>query len=81
MDSKFNVNETVKVVNYGHLVWIHEKGVAIERDLLPELVGRIATIKEKLCTQGKWKYALNGLTKTAWYDEKQLEKILPASEG
>ena len=46
----------------------------------PELVGQEGFIDKVTKTQGEYKYAINGLSKYAWYNEDQLEKVLSASE-
>jgi len=76
MDSKFNVGDKVRVVGYGHLIFGFENGRKTTTDICADLVGKEGTVKEVTETQGKIKYALDGLSKTAWYDEKQLEKVL-----
>jgi hypothetical protein len=45
--------------------------------MAPELVGQKGIICEVSLTQGKYHYAINGIIdKHAWYDEKQLKKVL-----
>jgi hypothetical protein len=86
--AKFNVGDKVEVIKYGHLYWSREeeqsKPIAIDEktgikiyDMAPELVGQKGIICEVSLTQGKYHYAINGIIdKHAWYDEKQLKKVL-----
>lgn len=86
MDFKFEINDDVRIVGYGHIIYMtskenHNWGELVPMDIRPDLINKIGKVKERIITQGKPKYALSGLSKTAWYDEKQLEKVLSASEG
>jgi hypothetical protein len=89
MPAKFSIGDKVKIINYGAMCWISsefafsskglktlkEEGDYIICDTYPELVGKEGIISEVTKTQGEWQYAINGLTKYAWYDEEQLEMI------
>jgi len=45
-------------------------------DINPSIVGKEGVVREVDLTQGKFKYALDGIAgKSAWYDDQQLEKI------
>tara|TARA_R110000868_G_scaffold264804_1_gene523450 strand:- start:630 stop:860 length:231 start_codon:yes stop_codon:yes gene_type:complete len=67
---KFNIGDKVKIVNYGHNSSIG--------DLMPELIGREAIVRDCTTTQGFNKYALRGIRKkSSWYYEDQLEMINP----
>ena len=93
MDSKFKVGDEVTIIKYGSRYWSYdpidvsfkvlfhnkEEGYKVY-DMSPDLVGKKGIIDQVIDQQGKWKYALNGTNKYAWYDEKQLEKVLPAPE-
>ena len=80
-DSKFKIGDKVRIIGYGHLFWSYDKPsdkIPTWYDMSPELVGQIGIIANITNTQGIPKYALKGPNKYAWYDEKQLEKVLPA---
>jgi hypothetical protein len=94
MEAKFKVGDEVVIVKYGHHFWSYEpvpgcnfpvlydnkeEGYKVY-DMSPELVGQKGIIDQVTNTQGMWKYAINGPNKHAWYDEKQLEKVLPTPE-
>lgn len=84
--NKFNIGDTVIIVNYGSVIWrskdeigdlnfpiIHKTSHMIFYDMNPDLVGQIAVVDKVIKTQGKYKYSLKGVNKTAWYNENQLE--------
>lgn len=87
--AKFKSGDKVRVINYGHPLWVygesHKSMNIIYRDIKngftifdmsPELVGCIGIIDEVTNTQGKYQYSINGIPgKHAWYDEKQLEIV------
>jgi hypothetical protein len=87
MEAKYKIGDKVKVVNWGALYWanvdqletgfpvIRRSATVIWYDMLPEIVGKIGTIKEVSMTLVQPKYSLDGIPgKVAWYDEAQLEK-------
>lgn len=90
MDSKFKVGDKVKIVKYGAIILCasgigtYDKFPLIRildndieaRDILPELIGKKAVISEVSLYLGTHcSYALNGVSKTTWYLEEQLELI------
>lgn len=94
MDSKFKVGDEVVIVKFGHRFWSYEDQSSYAKllfkcdeekygvyDALPELVGQKGIIDGVNLCQGRYSYSLTGPNKHAWYDEQQLEKILPAPES
>jgi hypothetical protein len=90
--SKFKEGDKVEVVRYGHLYWSYEKEPIKHidydpvvkcylYDMSPELVGQKGVVTEVTKTQGKYQYSLSGLSKSSWYDEKQLKAVLPAPKS
>jgi len=75
--NKFDIGDKVRVVEYGHLMWIIDiDGNTKVKDVSPELVGKEGIVYEVNFCQGRYSYALKRMEgKTAWYDEKQLEMV------
>ena len=87
--SKFKVGDKVKVVNYGHLIWMSDEMANLMRepkpipskgeyayDLNPSVVGKGGVVKG-VDSKG-YSYALDGIAgKTAWFEEDQLELVGP----
>ena len=84
----FGVGDMVRVINYGHPIWVSKKeSEAFEcfplisrgengdwRDINPKIVGESGIIEKCESVQGIYKYAISGIPgKHAWYDEKQLK--------
>lgn len=81
MVSKFKVGDSVRIIKYGHLFWSYdnpESVIPTWYDMSPELIGQIGIVVKATRTQGICHYALKGPSKYAWYNEEQLEKVLPA---
>ena len=90
--SKFKKGDKVRVVKYGHPVWSYDnmetvfpiisenKEIGFKiYDMHSELVGQTGTVSKVTKIQGQFEYSLEGIpSKTAWYDEEQLERILPS---
>ena len=87
---KYKVGDRVKIINYGSTIWepknVEEKlsFPVIEEtehfrilDMSPDLVGKEGVVDIVTITQGEPKYAIDGLRKHAWYDEEQMELVLP----
>jgi hypothetical protein len=87
---KFKINDCVKIVNYGSLMWVsndykskisnkypivEEKSNITIIDRNPELINKTGTIDFISFSEGKYSFILKGPNKVAWYNEKQLEKI------
>lgn len=86
---KFNTGDRVRIIKYGSLFWenktvgqpstnlpvVGETETVFFKDMNPELVGQIGIVEKFTITQGNVKYALQGLSKHAWYDEGQLEIV------
>lgn len=88
----FKIGDQVQVIRYGHLYWSYEEapgkqiGVDPESkvkiyDMSPELVGQKGIVTEVIKTQGKYQYSLSGLSKSSWYNEKQLKAVLSAPKS
>ncbi len=82
------IGDRVKIINYGHVVFTVEEEYKIykfpliktfpggteARDISPELVGQEGIITQ-ISKDGD-QYVLSGPTKSAWYNEDQLELIV-----
>lgn len=89
MKAKFKQGDQVRIVKYGHPMWIagdefkipnhyillQDKDGLKTYDSNPHLVGQIGFVDTVTLTQGKFQYSLNGPNKHAWYDEQQLELV------
>lgn len=79
--TKFKVGDKVEIIKYGHLVWVQERGVAGEKDLLPELIGKQGIIIKANAIdyssfKGRDQYSIDGIpAKIAWYDNEQLKLV------
>ena len=83
--TKYKVGDKVRIVNYGHKVWMYQKmvdGKIIELDevewydMCPERVGMLATIRKVTVTQGIDKYGLTTeLGNISWFHNNQLELV------
>lgn len=86
----FDTGDKVRVINYGHIMWmntkltdyyndftpIKEDGDIKWYDVMPELIGKEGVIEKGICKQGKHQYSLQGVKgKVAWYSNDQLELI------
>lgn len=81
------VGNKVKIINYGHLIYITAEEYKIDsfpliktypsgievRDMSPELVGQEGVVSE-VSNDGD-QYMLSGPKKAGWYNEEQLELI------
>lgn len=54
---------------------IEEYSDSYSYDIHPHLIGQVGIVDKVEETQGRYMYALNGITKRAWYDETQLKKV------
>lgn len=68
----FKVGDYVRVVNYVRKGWVNNGGVVSEVDFSPERIGTTDFIEQITGTQGEIRVALS---KSAWYNLDQLEKI------
>jgi hypothetical protein len=89
MESKFKIGDKVKVVNYGHLMWVNKKiGGKFNLPIVKEtetyvcydtnkgIVGNSGIVKDVKETQGFFNYSLSGIKgKSAWYTEDQIEIV------
>jgi len=89
MEAKFSPGDKVRIINYGHPIWvsknsefkpgwpiISEDENIIHYDSLPEIVGKEGVISKTTITQERPYYAIEGISeKHAWYNEDQLELI------
>ena len=83
----FGIGDKVKIVNYGSLLWESKdvkpsfKVLSVDEDgtywcdMNPELVGKEGLVCKVSMTQGFPSYALDGISKYAWYNEEQLELV------
>tara|TARA_R110000796_G_scaffold59371_1_gene136821 strand:+ start:24918 stop:25145 length:228 start_codon:yes stop_codon:yes gene_type:complete len=69
---KFKVGDKVEVIKYGHAIWSAADDVI---DIDPQLVGQQGVVVEAEICQNLKHYALDGLSKYAWYDEQQLKLV------
>ena len=86
-EPKFNVGDKVRVVKYGHAIWVHKDSNMFLNcpvitknprmvDIIPDVVGKTGVVCQSKITQDIPSYAIDGIIgKTAWYDEEQLELI------
>lgn len=73
---KFDYGDIVRIIDYGHLVWIPgEDGCAVHRDLLPHLVGKTGKVVNVQSQGSNHQYSLQGPSKSGWYSEDQLELV------
>ncbi len=89
MENKFVIGDKVRVVNYGHPIWmnknldmeinlpiISEDDKVVWYDMNNGVVGKVGIIEKVKKIQGILGYSLNGIPeKTAWYTENQLEMV------
>lgn len=73
--SKFKTGDIVRIVNYGHRYWETVDGEVYVRDMNPDLVGQVVVIEKVSITQEIPHYSVIGVSKSAWYNEDQLELI------
>ena len=73
--SKFKTGDIVRIVNYGHRYWEIIDGEVYIRDMRPDIVGQVAVVEKVTVTQERPQYVLIGASKSAWYNEDQLELI------
>lgn len=88
--SKFNIGDHVRIINYGHIIWVNKKfpkeylnlhiigeqDNIIFIDMYPELVGEKGVVSKISHTQGQSEYSLSGVKgKASWYNDNQLELI------
>lgn len=90
MKSKFVIGDKVKVVSYGHPIWVNKNsGMEMNFPIISEddkvvwydinggVVGKIGIVEKVKETQGILGYSLSGIPeKSAWYNEDQLEAVL-----
>lgn len=90
-DTKFKVGDRVRIVNYGHLIYVHPESTMLELftskpyskskemvtfDLNPRIIGTEWIITEAKVIQGIDGYEIHNDTNTiAWVHNNQLELI------
>ena len=76
---KYKTGDRVKIVNYGHQIWINEGEGEMPTvyDLRSYLVGKKATIVDCCLTQNIENYSLDidDIGKMSWFGLKQLKKV------
>jgi hypothetical protein len=88
--NKFNRGDRVRIVNYGHLMWVSvsqssligsnfplykRSGDVNWYDVSDYLIGQEGVVRSVINENQRPLYSLKGPNKTCWYDEGQLELV------
>lgn len=87
-EATYKVGDKVRVVNYGHAMWVHksfgESSLPLIKeyesvrvvDLQPDLIGQQGVVGQVVIIQERPSYVVEGISgKSSWYYEDQLEAV------